>query len=575
MKRISLLVVLLALVTAVAACGDEAERESKLNIQVIGWGPGDDGTVGFQSGLPVFDNASQVRVNLTRPGSGQLINSASFSPNEDRAVIPELDFGNDLRMEFELVDSQAIPVATGATPLFDFDGDNLVQGFRIQVDAVDTFAPVGAVVQRDGRSQLTQSRMDYRAISSIDDGRWLGRVGHVTVPFDGGNKALVVGGAHVDPVRRPGGLPELDVVHDDLMEFDPATGYFTDLSYNPQSGGARQNSADRLFEGRAYHTVTPIGDDKFLVIGGFTYNDPSARALNSIEVIDLNASPGTRVQQLVDENGSTLTLDEPRAFHTATYRPSDNTVVVAGGVGRGGANDVLSSVELINLDSGSVQTVGHMSDGRAEHEAVLMGDGETVWLLGGRGATGALGSTETVTSGDAGAVDISTAASMNTARYAFSALRISPNSGSIVMVVGGYTDLDGNVTDTFEFSSLGRDEFLAEGNWRLEEGRGNPQAIELPNSNNIVVLGGRDRSQARLNSAEVLEYGDLANPTPYSARVTEGTSYNERSDFTATTLSSGKIVLIGGVGRFDGKTTTLDSAEYFTPLDPRLAGAAN
>jgi hypothetical protein len=574
MKRISVLVVLSALVAAAVGCGDEVERDPKLNIQVIGWGSGQDGTVGFQPRLPVFDTATQVRVNLTHPGTGQLVNTAAFNPSEQRAVIPKLRFGNDLRMEFEVVDTQGVPVATGATPLFDFDGDELVKGYRIQVDEVDTFSPVGSVVNKGGRSELTQSRMDYRAVRDFEADRWLGRVGHVTVPYDGGNKALIVGGAHVDPVRRPAGLPQIKIVQDDLMEFDPATGYFTDLSYDPQTRGVRANSADRLFEGRAFHTVTPVGDDKFLVIGGFTSGDPNARALNSIEFIDLNAAPGTRVQQLVDASGSPLTLEAPRAFHTATYRPSDNTVIVAGGVGRGGENDVLDSVEIIDLDESSVQTVGQMSEGRAEHEAVLMGDGETVWLLGGRGPGGALSSTETV-SGDAGAVSISAAASMNTARYAFAALRIAPNNGSLVMAIGGYTDLDGNVTDTFEFSSLGRDEFLAEGNWRLEEGRGNPQAIELSNSNNIVVLGGRDGSQARLTSSEVLEFGDLGDPKPYTARTTAGTSHNERADFTATPLSNGKILLIGGVGRFDGTTTTLDSAEYFTPLDPRGTAPAN
>ncbi len=286
------------------------------------------------------------------------------------------------------------------------------------------------------------------------------------------------------------------------------------------------------------------------------------------------------MQQLIDSAGSRITLSDPRAFHTATYRPADNSVVIAGGIGRGGANDVLSSVEIIDLDGPSIHQAGDMSEARAEHEAVLMGDDQTVWLLGGRGASDALKSTETVT-GAADSIQIVSSAdedgpaAMNTARYDFAALRISPNDGNIVMAVGGYTDLDGNVTDTFEFSNLGREEFLAEGNWRLEEARGNPQAIELPNTNNIAVLGGRDAAQVRIGSAEVLEFGNLSDPKPYSTRATQGGSYNERADFTATPMSNGKILLVGGVGRFDGTTTTLDSAEYFTPLDPRTAVVVN
>jgi hypothetical protein len=569
----SMIVVSAAAILMAAGCGDDTEREPKLNVQVIGWGPGPDGNVGFQPRLPTYPDASQVRVNLTHPGTHSVLETRSFGALESGAKLPELRFGDDLRLEFELFGLDGTTLAGGATPLFSFRDGEVVQSFRIQVDAVDDFAPVGSVVNRGGRSELTQSRMDYRAVNSIDNDRWLGRVGHVTVTYDRGNKALVVGGGHIDPIRRPAGLPEIKAAHDDLMEFDPRSGYFTDLSYDSQTGSARQGGADRLLEARAYHTVTPIGDDKFVVIGGFTGESGGARALNSIELIDLNAAPGTRVQQIENSDSFTATLLNPRALHTATYRPSDNSIVIAGGVGRGGANDVISSIEILDLNTGTVQEAGNLSDARAEHEAVLMGDEQTVWILGGRSATGALASTEAV-SGSADALQISSKASMNTARYAFSALRVSPNNGQLVMALGGYTDLDGAVTDTFEFSSLSRDEFVADGSWRLEEGRGgDPVAVELPNTSNIAVLGGRDGDQSRVTSAEVLEFSSLGDARPYSARTTAGSPVNARADFSATPLSNGKILMVGGVGRFGDKTTTLDSAEYFTPLDPRgLAG---
>jgi hypothetical protein len=568
MAAVSMAVILAGVVLMGAGCGDDTERDPKLDVQVIGWGPGADGTVGFQPRLPTFPEAGQVRVNLTHPSTNEVLETRSFGALKSAAKMPKLRYGNDLRLEFELLGTNGTQLAGGATPLFSFQDGEVVQSFRIQVDAVDDFAPVGSVVTRDGRSELTQSRMDYRAVRGIDEDRWLGRVGHVTVAFDGGNKALIVGGGHIDPIRPPAGLPQIKTAHDDLMEFDPRTGYFTDLSYDPQTGAAREGMADRLLEARAYHTVTPIGDDKFVVIGGFAGDSGGARALNSIELIDLNAAPGTRVQKVENADGFTAALLTPRGFHTATYRPSDHTVVVTGGVGRGGPNDVISSIEVLDMNAGVVEEVGSLGDARAEHEAVLMGDNETVWILGGRSDVGALASTEAI-SGSSGAFEIAAKASMNTARYGFSALRISPNNGELVMALGGYTDLSGAVTDTFEFSSLSREDFAADSSWRLEKGRGTPVAIELPNTSDIVVLGGRDGSQRRITSSEVLEFSSLGDARPYSSRLTAGGSVNERADFSATPLANGKILVAGGVGRFGDTTTTLDSVEYFTPLDLR------
>lgn len=559
---------------AVVGCGDNTQRDPKLNVQVIGWGPGQTGTVGFQPQLPSFTTDGLVRVSLTQPQTGKVFETKSFSPGERKAQMPKLRFGSNMRMEFELLDGNSNLAAYGATPLFNFAEGDVVQGFRIQVDHVNDFAPVGSVVTRDGRSELTQSRMDYRAVRTIDSGRWLGRIGHATVPFDDGNKLLVVGGGDVSSLRAPATMPSFRTVHDDLMEFDPITGYFTDLSYDPQSGTPRPNGADRLLEPRAFHTVTPIGENRFLVVGGLTPGDPDPRVLGSIELIDLNAAPGTRVQQLMGPNGSAAHLNRPRAFHTATFRPADNTVVVVGGIGSEGANDALTSVEFINLSTGAVQEGANLSEGRAEHQAVLMNDNQTIWVMGGRNSSGVLASTEVIERSGSGGT-VGPEASMSTPRFGFSTVRITPGGNQIVMALGGYTDLQGGVTDTFEFSSLGRGQFLSAGAWRLDEARGNPNAIELPNTHDVVVMGGRDQSQVRVTSAEVLEFQSLDANNPYMSRPTNTTSYNNRSGATANLLSNGKIVLIGGIGRFDNTDTTLDSAEYFTPADPREAAASN
>ncbi|MFP4598117.1 MAG: kelch repeat-containing protein [Persicimonas sp.] len=569
-------ILLAAMFAAGTGCGDEPERQPKLSVEVIGWGPDDQGDVGFHRELPAFAGAAEVRASLLQPGTNTLVEQRSFTPAQGGAKLPELRFGSGYRLDFELLNSQSTPVAAGATPIFDFGEDEVALSFRIQVGQVNAFAPVGSDVVRDGERELVQSRMDYRRLraNGAGDDSWLGRVGHVTVPFDGGNKALTVGGGYSETstTPRPGSLPEFTTIHDDLMEFDPVSGYFTDLAYDEQTGAERPNGADRLLEPRAYHTVTPIGGDRFLVVGGLTPNDPNPRALRSIELIDLNAQPGTRVQQLEDSSGVAAQLNDARAYHTATYRPIDNTVVVTGGIS-GGADDVLASVEIIDLDNGEVTLGPDMNDARAEHEAVVMGSGETIWLLGGRDASGALASTDALTLSD-GTNLVSEEATMKTARFGFSAMRITPNDRNVV-VIGGYTDLEGGATDTYEMSSLGREgeEFKSEGNWRLKEARAYPAAFELPETSNIVVLGGRDDNATRVGQAEVLEYGDIANPKPYTSELTEGSTYNERAEFSATRLSNGKILLIGGIGRRSGRTTALDDAEYFTPFDASTASS--
>jgi hypothetical protein len=566
-RYIALACLVLLLGPTLIGCGDDlSQREARLNVEVVGWGPGANGNLGFHTSLPNFLGAEQVRVSLTKPATGDVLSSKIFLAGQRNAILPELQYGVGLRLEFDLLDGSMTPLATGATPLFDFGEDEVIQSFRIQVDKTNDFAPVGAIFS----GELTQTSFDRRAIRAMGLERWLGRIGHATVLFDGGNRALVVGGATTEgQTFRAGVEQEFDIVHDDLMEFTPADGYFTDLSYNPETGSVFPNGGDRLDVARAFHTLTPIGDDKFLVIGGLTKGDSAPTPTASIALVDMKAEPGARVKPLLDGAGMPLALNLPRAFHTATYRPADNSVVVAGGIGDDGPNNALKSTEIIQLDTLTVVPGPLLTTPRADHQAVLMGDGETIWILGGRDSDGALSSTDRLSLTPNG-TSVSADARMATPRYDFEAIRVSPLDGTVVIVIGGYTDLDGNVADTYELSTIGRDNFLSMGNWTLTTGRGNPQAIELPNTHNIVVLGGRDENRVRVGAAEVLVLNGLTADVPYTAKATGTSSYNDRADATAVLLANGKILLAGGVG---DSGTTIASAEYFTPQDPRPQAA--
>lgn len=566
LKRYILPACLMVSVGATAlGCDDATEsRTGKLKVDVIGWGPGVDGALGFQTQLPSFSGAQRVRVSLTKPGTAEVIESETFAATQKSARLPKLENGDGLRLEFELLDPTSQPLAFGATPLFSFDGEQFAQNFRIQVDPTNDFAPVGAVLG----GSMTQTIFDTRAINAMSMDRWLGRVGHRAVPIDGGNGALIVGGGDAIAPVRAGAEPNFRTpsdgravaLHDDVMDFDPNTGFFSDLSFNSATAQVFPGGADRLAEARAFHTVTPIGDERFLVVGGYGEVDGALGVLDSIELIDLSREPGSRVNVLMDSSGAPLTLNMARVFHSATYRPADNSVVVVGGVGDDGPTNVLDSVEVINLTQNTVTQGPPLNSARAQHEALLMPDNQTIWVLGGRDATDALKSTATIAL--AGAVSSQT--EMTQPRYGFEAVRASALDGSVVVAIGGFSDLDGAASDSVELGKLGRDSFSVCGACELATARGNLRAVELPNSLDIVVLGGRDASNSRVSGAEVLKFNSLTESNPYSASATGTESTNERADSSATLLTNGKILLTGGFG---ASSSTLRDAEYFTPSD--------
>ncbi|AWV89538.1 hypothetical protein DFR33_102369 [Bradymonas sediminis] len=556
-------------------CGDGVDsRDGNLRVDVIGWGPGVDGTLGFQTTLPNFPGAQNVRVSLTEPATGRVVESETFAVAQRNARLPKLESSDGLRMQFDVLDAAMQPMAYGATPLFSFSGTDYVQSFRIQVDPVNSFSPVGAVLS----GSMAQSTLDPRSISSMGIERWLGRVGHAAVTMDGGNKALIVGGGDAISPVRAGADPNFRTpsdgralsLHDDLMEFDPNSGYFTDLSFNPATNTVFPGGADRLMSARAFHTVTDIGDNKYLVIGGYGEENGALSVLSSIEMIDLSLPAGSRVRPLLDANGMPLRLSGARVFHSATYRPVDNSVVVAGGVGPGGPTDVLATVEVINLNAGTVVPGPALATPRAQHEAVLMADNQTIWILGGRDSSQALSSTSTI--GVSGFVTPN--ATMLQARYDFEAVRSSDVAGGglVVVAIGGFTDMNGAATGSVELGKLGRDSFNACGACTLSTPRGGLEAVELPNTRDIVVLDGRKSDNSRAGGVEVLKFASLSQGNAYSASATGAQSVNGRADSTATLLANGKILLTGGIG---ANSATLRDAEYFTPSDFVAAPAAS
>ncbi len=549
------------MLSSMVACGpDESGPSSTLKIDVYGWGPGENGDA-FVQGMPEFMAANTIRIKITQPRDGRVLKTESFLAGDHKGKLPEITFGENLRVDLEVLDTALTVVASGSTPVFTFDQDTRRQAFRMMVAPTHKSSPVGSLVadRGTGQNKLVQSRVDYSGSATEGDRNWLGRVGHAMAVASNG-QILIVGGGDASSSLKPATKPTFHHVFSDIQLFDPVTGYFTDLSYDDEARAVQNTGADRLSVGRAFHTVTALGKDRFLVAGGYTIRSGELRAVNTLEIIDLTAPVGMKIQELANN----VQLSEPRAFHTATYRGSDGAVVIAGGSGHGGADDVLDSVDVIDPTGGRIETI-KLKSARVDHAAVLAPDGNTVWLLGGRDKNSILSSTELIKTDEVTGSTVSEAgAKLLTPRFGASAVRLSGSGGNLVAVIGGFSSTAGNALGDFEVGGFTRDEFVTDSLWKLKTARGGMQAIELPQTNDILLLGGMANGQA-VATSERLRYRGLEDAIPLSAEI-QGGMQQARHGFGAMLVSNGFVFVMGGFSAVDN--IALDNAEYFNAYDP-------
>ena len=559
--------------SVVAGCGPEPQQSDpkRLRVSLFGWGPGDDGADTFVSGMPAYQDAAVVSVRVTEPGAGRILEEVNGEISERSVRIPDVPFGTGLRLEMDILNGAGEVLASGATPQFDFDETQSSRELRMMVMPLNSFAPAGSVVTgQDNQQAFIQSRMDYRSAFELSGGAtdiWLGRVGHAAVPTSDG-KVLVVGGANVTPGTAPGAIPKFDNVYSDLQIFDPRTGYFTDLSYDEASDQVRPDGADRLVDARAFHTVTPIGNDRFIVSGGYNTLVDVTRPVRSLELIDLNAEPGQRVQPVTDSTGvNPLQTLAPRGFHESVYLEDSGLLLMIGGIGEG-SEDIMGDIEVIDIANQRVLDQRFpLNTARTDHQAVPLADG-SIWIIGGRNNDAVLGSTEIVTP-NGGGFDITPGPALKQARYAFSAAKISQGDGTRVVVLGGFTSLDGEPTATYEVGVKGLESFVSGPTWAFGMARGGLQALVLPQTQDILLFGGRDASNNTIGSVERLQFLGLDEPNPYQLLAADiGSFVVDRRDATFSLMTSGQVLVVGGEGKVRDVFVALDSAELYNPRDP-------
>ena len=540
------MVVAAGLLVVAGGCGDDGA--AVVSVDLFGWHNGS-----FLDSIADYPDAQELEIRVTRPDEGVEVTQDTFSIADGGAQLPELDGGEGLRMDFELRDNTGEVIAFGATPVFETGKEAAYNEFRTLVSATDEFAPVGArFADGDGVQWYGQSRFDGVSLQGS-----LGRVGHAAHPTRSGD-ILVVGGARLSGSYEVGEKPDIEHAFNDIQILESGTGHFTELAgeYGVEDGPVGE---DRLQVGRAFHTVTPLGDDRFLVAGGF---DADGQAISALELIDLNAEEGNRVQSL---NAS---LSQARGMHTATLRTSDDRVVIAGGLGAT-SDEVRSTIEVVDVDADSVQSGIGMATSRVGHAAVLLEDGSSVWLIGGRDSGAILDSTELVTADGASATSASSH-TMDRRRLGAAAVHLGAAANNRVVIIGGFVSSSG-VTASYEIGNPLLIGEIINGSsfghtWEVDHARGASTAVQLPHSRDLVLLGGQDNNGTPVAQGERfhVDLDEITGPL-ISIDGEVGSMFERRSGYASSLVSNGRIVIIGGA---DLSGTELDTAEYFTPYDP-------
>ncbi len=547
MKNISKLIFAVLFFSLFSACEDDPNDLPKLKVNIFGYTEGE-----FTPTLPGFDDGVKISLKISDPSTGEVVGENIFDVAKGSGQLPSLGFKNNIRLDVDVLDGAGAIIASGATPTFDFTPDLSARDFRIQVQRVGSFAPYGSVVidrATNGR-RYAQSVFDYRGESRT----WLGRVGHQTALLSDG-RVLVVGGG--DPIAggSAGGTPTFRNLYDDVQIFDPETGYFSNLDYDDTTN-ARLDQ-EKLSAPVVFHTLTAIGDDRFIVAGGYTKKVDQLRPVNTLQIIDLNKPVGERVKLMLANDGSSVTLLRGRAHHSATFRAADQRLIVAGGIGPASDTEALNSFELIDvLNSTAGEDTFALQAARSGHAATLLDDG-TIWLSGGIHEDGVLRTTESIT-GDESTEE----GKMKAGRFGHVAFVPRGNPG-LLTVVGGFTASDGTATDSYELAKLGRGDFENENEWVIPEARGGLGSVALANGE-VLLFGGTSKGEDPKGTVVRLAFQSLSSSPPFETG-TEGKQIDTRFQPSLTMLTSGRILLIGGSAVVDGSAVALDSAEVFNP----------
>ena len=286
------------------------------------------------------------------------------------------------------------------------------------------------------------------------------------------------------------------------------------------------SSTDSMHTSREWHTATLLPNGKVLVTGGFGgFGYP-----RSCEIYDT----------ITDSWAITDSLSIRREGHTATLLPNGKVLVVGGG-------PYISSCEVYDTSTNIWTTTGSLHTSRYGHTATLLQDG-SVFVTGGFCPGVSITSHCEIYDTTTGAWSYTD--SMKTNREGHTATLLPDGK---VLVVGGYGyDNGGNLAT---FSSCEIYDPLAD-TWSymdsMSADRYAHTATLVPNDK-LLITGG---SHYNGSFWDVLSSCEIYNLSTNTWSDIESMN-KQRTGHTATLLSEGKVIVVGG--------TNETSCEIYTP----------
>lgn len=284
--------------------------------------------------------------------------------------------------------------------------------------------------------------------------------------------------------------------------------------------------AGSLAIARSLHTATLLPNGKVLVVGG--YNWITGTTYASAELYD----------QAADSWSSAGDMSVARQYFTTTLL-RNGKVLVVGGMDAAG---ITSSADIYDPTSNSWSSAASLATARFLHNATLLANGK-VLVTGGRTGTPSLTSAELY---DPITNTWSQTGSLTTARSGHSS-NILP-SGKVV-VTGG--DNETGLVASAELYDPVNETWSSAGNLSVAR-TGHSSITTLLPTAMVIVSGGYDLTSAYANA-------EMYDPSS-NTWIATGSLAAARSDHTATLMSNGRMLIVGGtVTHGDG----LNSAEIY------------
>lgn len=280
----------------------------------------------------------------------------------------------------------------------------------------------------------------------------------------------------------------------------------------------------------------------------------------------------------------TETVGSSRAHHTATLLPSGKVLLV-GGYDRREFNSnctmmFLASAELYdpagNGSQGSLTPTGSLDTARADATATLLPNGK-VLIAGGakhyfENSTSCYESVSLASAeiwdpdGNGGVGSFTTTGSLGVARTGASAALL--RSGK-TLIAGGY-DMEGNLSDYPSLASAelfdpaangGLGAFVPTGSLATQHFDGT--ATLLPNGK-VLFAGGRFRHNGDSYLSMRAEIYNPAGDKGRGSFTSTASLETSRASMTATLLTDGRVLFVGGAGSEDPHWETSSSAELYS-----------